>query len=126
MVAQPAADIFTSLRPPTAQQIANADPERLAGLDVIVGQEVGIGNNEHTRSRRGVVSLFERMRNSAKHSPKLRFELRQTRRQGRLAGALSGMPGRWTNASFRFFRRQFRHAATRFAFNIRTQLSSRT
>jgi len=38
MVAQLAADIFSGLRTPTTQQVTNADPERLASLDVVVGQ----------------------------------------------------------------------------------------
>ena len=43
-----------------AQQVANADAQRLARFDVVVRHLVGIGEQEYTRARRGLVGFVQR------------------------------------------------------------------
>src|SRR6266481_3920647 len=70
----------------TAHEIRNGDAESLAGFDVVVAGEVGIGENKNAWTHRGVVGFAELYRGTSEQAPKLHLEERQSRRQTGVAG----------------------------------------
>ena len=44
---------------PPAQKIGNSDAQSLAGLDIVIGGEVGIGENEDSWADRRVIGFLE-------------------------------------------------------------------
>ena len=69
----------------TAKKVRNGDAEGLARLNVIVGGEVGVREDEYARTRRGFVGFLQRDRRSAEKATKIHFELGETGREAGVA-----------------------------------------
>ena len=63
-----------------AQKISDGDAERLAGFDVIVAGEVGIGEDENTGTDRSVICVTKFHWRAGQETAKLHLEERQSGR----------------------------------------------
>ena len=69
-----------------AQKISDSDAERLAGFDVIVAGEVGIGEDENAGTDGRVIRFADFYGRAGQQSAKLHFEKRQSRRKAGITG----------------------------------------
>jgi hypothetical protein len=58
-----------------AKQVSDANTQSLAGLDVIVGNLIGVRKKQHTRPSWGLVRIVQRGQRARQKAAKLRFEL---------------------------------------------------
>jgi len=60
----------------SAQKISDGDAERLAGFDVVVAGEIGIGENKNAGTYGSVIRVTELYRSTGQQAAKLHFEER--------------------------------------------------
>src|SRR5579864_7756085 len=68
-----------------AQQVADGDAQGLTRLDVVVGGEVGIAQQENARAYGSVIGVVELRRRAGQKPAKLHLEKRDARGKSRIA-----------------------------------------
>jgi hypothetical protein len=70
-----------------AGHIGNGHAQRLAGFDVIIRGQVGVGENPHARASRSAIRVIEFCGSACEQPAKIHFELRKARSQAGIAVA---------------------------------------
>jgi hypothetical protein len=71
----------------SAQEISDGDAERLASFDIIVAGEIGIGENEYSRTGRSVIRITQLHRRTRQEAAQLHLESGQPGRKAGITGA---------------------------------------
>jgi hypothetical protein len=70
--------IRTAAAGTTSQKISDGDSESLAGLNVVIAGEIGIGENENAGTDRRMIRFAKFYRSAGQQAAKLHFEKRQS------------------------------------------------